>query len=359
MVWAPRLKAPQQHRIIEPNMSDVVTAAAPEQDAKRRRHLISLVMPVYNEEANVDRAYAALTAIFETLPQYDIEFVFTDNHSEDRTFERLSALAKTDRRVKVIRFTRNYGFQRSLLTAYRNATGDAAIQVDCDLQDPPELIPQFVALWEKGHDVVVGLRRRREEHALLTLGRRGFYALLDRISEDPLTRDAGDFRLVDRSVIDQLKQLNDYNPYVRGVVSSFAARETGIPYDRAPRLHGSSKFPVRKLVSFALDGIIGHSVLPLRLASYAGLSISVLVFLLALFYLFEALWFRHSWPSGFATLVILVLFGISLNAIFLGIIGEYMSRIYQQVRFRPLVTVEATANIGASPDDAVHRDRSA
>ena len=314
-------------------------------------------MPVYNEEANVDRAYAALTAIFQNLPQYDLEFVFTDNHSEDRTFERLTALAKADDRVKVIRFTRNYGFQRSLLTAYRNAAGDAAIQVDCDLQDPPELIPQFIALWETGHDVVVGLRRRREEPALLTLGRRIFYALLDRISDDPLTRDAGDFRLVDRSVIDRLKELNDYNPYVRGVVSSFAARETGIPYDRAPRLHGRSKFPLRKLVGFALDGIIGHSVLPLRLASYAGLSISVLVFLLAVLYLFEALLLRNSWPSGFATLVVVTLFGISLNAIFLGIIGEYVSRIYQQVRFRPLVTVEATRNIAADTSETAQRDR--
>jgi glycosyltransferase involved in cell wall biosynthesis len=330
-------------------MSDVLTAEAPAQESKPRNRLISLVMPVYNEEANVDRAYAALTAIFEKLPQYDLEFVFTDNHSEDRTFEHLAALAKADRRVKVIRFTRNYGFQRSLLTAYRNAAGDAAIQVDCDLQDPPDLIPQFIALWEKGHDVVVGLRRRREEPALLTLGRRVFYALLDRISDDPLTRDAGDFRLVDRSVIDRLKELNDYNPYVRGVVSSFAARETGIPYDRAPRLHGRSKFPLRKLVGFALDGIIGHSVLPLRLASYAGLSISVVVFLLALFYLFEALLFHRSWPSGFATLIVVTLFGISLNAIFLGIIGEYVSRIYQQVRFRPLVTVEATANMSDGP----------
>jgi dolichol-phosphate mannosyltransferase len=338
-------------------MNDLVITAAPEQETKPRRRLISLVMPVYNEEANVDRAHAALTAIFEKLPQYDLEFVFTDNHSEDRTFEHLAALAKTDERVKVMRFTRNYGFQRSLLTAYRNASGDAAIQVDCDLQDPPELIPQFIALWEKGHDVVVGLRRRREEPALLTLGRRVFYSLLDRISDDPLTRDAGDFRLVDRSVIDRLKELNDYNPYVRGVVSSFAARETGVPYDRAPRLHGRSKFPVRKLVGFALDGIIGHSVLPLRLASYAGLSISIFVFLLAMFYLFEALLFRHSWPSGFATLVVIMLFGISLNAIFLGIIGEYVSRIYQQVRFRPLVTVEATQNIGAG--DAAQRDHPA
>ncbi len=339
-------------------MDNSVHSETLESGQNGRRRLISLVMPVYNEEANVDRAYAALTAIFEKLPQYDLEFVFTDNHSEDRTFERLTALAKADNRVKVIRFTRNYGFQRSLLTAYRNASGDAAIQVDCDLQDPPELIPQFIALWEKGHDVVVGLRRRREEPALLTLGRRIFYALLDRISDDPLTRDAGDFRLVDRSVIDRLKELNDFNPYVRGVVSSFAARETGIPYDRAPRLHGRSKFPVRKLVGFALDGIIGHSVLPLRLASYAGLvDLGSRIPARCLFYLFEALLFRHSWPSGFATLVVVTLFGISLNAIFLGIIGEYVSRIYQQVRFRPLVTVEATQNIAAGTGETAQRDR--
>jgi dolichol-phosphate mannosyltransferase len=131
-------------------------------------------------------------------------------------------------------------------------------------------------------------------------------------------------------------------------VSSFAAREIGIPYDRAQRIHGRSKFPLRKLVGFALDGIIGHSVLPLRLASYAGLSISIIVFLVGVFYVLGALLFRQSWPSGFATLIVVTLFGISLNAIFLGIIGEYVSRIYQQVRFRPLVTVEATANIGAS-----------
>src|SRR5262245_19243888 len=203
-------------------------------------------MPVYNEEANVERAYAALTSLFKTLPRYDLEFVFTDNHSEDTTFDRLAALAKADDRIKVIRFNRNYGFQRSLLTAYGQASGDAAIQIDCDLQDPPELIPKFIELWEEGHDVVVGLRRRRHEPRMLTLARRCFYFILNRISDDKITRDAGDFRLVDRSVIDRLKRLNDFNPFVRGVVSSFAAREVGIPYDRVRRMHGRGKFPVRK-----------------------------------------------------------------------------------------------------------------
>jgi glycosyltransferase involved in cell wall biosynthesis len=184
------------------------------------RKLISLVMPVYNEEANIDRAYTALTNLFANLPAYDYEFIFTDNHSTDRTFEKLDAIAKSDPRVKVIRFNRNYGFQRSLLTAYRHAAGDAAIQIDCDLQDPPELIPTFLELWSQGHDVVVGLRRRRQEPALLTLARRWFYILLSRISEDQITRDAGDFRLVDRSILDLLSGVNDFNPFVRGIISS-------------------------------------------------------------------------------------------------------------------------------------------
>lgn len=326
-------------------MSGPADQPASETRSQDRKRLISLVMPVYNEEANVERAYAALATLFKTLPHYDLEFVFTDNHSEDGTFDKLAALAKADDRVKVIRFNRNYGFQRSLLTAYRHASGDAAIQIDCDLQDPPELIPKFLELWERGHDVVVGLRRRRQEHSLLTLGRRAFYMLLSRTSDDQITRDAGDFRLVDRSVIDLLKTLNDFNPFVRGVVSSFAAREVGIPYDRTQRIYGRSKFPVRKLVGFALDGILGHSVLPLRLASYSGLAISLITFVVSLFYIFGALFFGQSWPSGFATAVVVTLFGISLNAIFLGIIGEYVSRIYQQVRYRPLVVVERTINL--------------
>lgn len=322
-------------------------AGQPDSEARSqtRKPLISLVMPVYNEELNVERAYGALTSLFKTLPRYELEFVFTDNHSEDATFGRLAALAQADNRVKVIRFNRNYGFQRSVLVAYRHASGDAAIQFDCDLQDPPELIPKFLALWEHGHDVVVGLRQRRQEHPLLTLARRIFYLVLSRISDDHITRDAGDFRLVDRSVIDRLKPLNDFNPYVRGVVSSLAVSEVGIPYDRVQRSHGRSKFPVRKLVGFALDGIFGHSILPLRLASYSGLAMSLTTFIIGLFYIIGALLFGRSWPSGFATVVVAILFGISLNAIFLGIIGEYVSRIYQQVRYRPLVVVERTINI--------------
>jgi glycosyltransferase involved in cell wall biosynthesis len=314
--------------------------------AQGRKRLISLVMPVYNEVANIERAYSELLAVFSGLPQYDLEFVFTDNHSEDGTFALLARLGAADPRIKVLRFNRNYGFQRSLLTAYRHASGDAAIQIDCDLQDPPPLILEFVSLWEQGHDVVVGIRRRRREPMLLTWGRRAFYAILSKTSEDRITRDAGDFRLIDRTILDRLRQLNDINPYVRGVISSVACNEAGIVYDRAARLHGKSKFPLLKLFRFAVDGIIAHSVIPLRLATYIGMAVSTVTFFMSIAYLCAAIFFGSSWPSGFATLIVITLFGISLNAIFLGIIGEYVSRIYQQVRWRPLVVIEDAVNLG-------------
>jgi glycosyltransferase involved in cell wall biosynthesis len=319
-------------------------AAAAAASCSTARRLISVVIPVYNEEENIARAYAALCATLEPLGRYDLEFIFTDNHSEDGTFRGLEELAARDRRVKVLRFNRNYGFQRSLLTGYRHASGDAAVQIDCDLQDPPALIPQFLALWEQGHDVVVGLRRRRPENFIIAFARGRFYALLHRISDEKITKDAGDFRLVDRSILDHLKAVQDVHPYVRGLVASLATSEAGIPYDRTLRTHGRSKYPLAKLISFAMDGIISHSVLPLRLATYIGLILSVLTFLLSLYYFTSALLFGGEWPPGFATITVLILLGMSLNAIFMGVLGEYISRIYQQARHRPLTLIERTLN---------------
>jgi dolichol-phosphate mannosyltransferase len=311
-----------------------------------RRRLISLVMPVYNEEENIPKAYEVLCALFDKLGRYDLELIFTDNHSDDGTFAILEALAQRDDRVKVLRFNRNYGFQRSLLTGYRHAGGDAAIQFDCDLQDPPEVIPQFIELWEQGHDVVVGLRRRRQENFVLTVARRSFYALLHRISEEKLTADAGDFRLIDRHILDHLKAIQDLHPYVRGMVGSLARSEAKVPYDRAARKFGRSKFPLRKLVSFAMDGIISHSILPLRLATYVGMMLSAATLILSLYYIVNALHSGGDWPPGFATITVLILLGMSLNAIFMGVLGEYISRIYQQIRQRPLTLIERSLNFG-------------
>lgn len=308
--------------------------------------LISIVIPVFNEERNVRLAYDEVLRVMGPMKdRYAVEFVFTDNHSTDGTFAELAKLAAEDKRVKVIRFNRNYGFQRSLMTAYRATTGDAAIQIDCDLQDPPALFPTFLSLWEQGHDVVVGTRQNRPEPRWLLALRRIFYRLLNAIAEHPITPDAGDFRLVDRSVLHHLNQVDDMSPYIRGLIASFAVNETQVPYNRDRRQHGDSKFPVSKLIGFALNGIFGHSVLPLRIASWCGLVIAVLTTLLSAYYIIGALTFGLTAPRGFATTTVLILFGISLNAIFLGILGEYVSRIYQQVRRRPLTVVERTINL--------------
>ena len=219
--------------------------------------------------------------------------------------------------------------------------------MDCDLQDPPDLIPDFLHEWERGHDVVVGIRRRRQESWVLQLARRLFYKIVSAISDDNIVENAGDFRLVDRSVIDKLAEINDAWPYTRGLISSLAARQVGIEYDRLARQFERSKFPLRRLTGFATDGIVNHSLVPLRLASFAGVLISIVAFVISLYYVLAYFVAGQSWPAGFATLTILLLVSVGLNAIFIGIVGEYVGRIYDQVRVRPLTIIERTINLKA------------
>jgi polyisoprenyl-phosphate glycosyltransferase len=307
-----------------------------------QRRLITICVPVYNEADNVRPLYERLTPVLAALSdRYDFEILFTDNHSEDATFERIADLALADKRIRVIRFSRNFGFQRSVLANYGNARGDAAIQIDCDLQDPPELFADFIARWEAGYQVVYGIRRSRpDESRLMTQGRRFFYWLIDRLSEDSLPHDAGDFRLVDRRVLDQLRDVRDQQPYVRGLIAAMGFRQIGIPYDRAPRERGRSKFKLRHLIGLAFDGILHHSTVPLRFATAIGLGACALAFAGIVYYLVAHFVFGDEWPQGWATLAMLVLFSIGLNALLLGIVGEYIGRIFHNVKTLPLVIVE-------------------
>lgn len=309
--------------------------------------LISVVMPVFNEEGNVELAYQAIKEVFEIQlsNKYDFEIIFTDNHSVDNTYQILQMIALQDPRIRVARFTRNFGFNKSLLAGYRLARGDAAIQLDCDLQDSPSLFSTLLSYWEMGHDVVVGKRSKREENFLLQSARKVFYRFLNHISEDNLAIDGGDFRLVDRSILDKLHKVHDATPYVRGLISTLAAKQTMFPYERQARKHGKSKFPIVRLIGLAIDGIVSHSIVPLRLASLTGLIVATLAFLSAVSYLVGKLFFHTNWPSGFATEVVLSLFSTALNAIFLGIIGEYIARIYKQLRYHPLTVIESSINI--------------
>ncbi|MGI9485090.1 MAG: glycosyltransferase family 2 protein [Geminicoccaceae bacterium] len=308
---------------------------------------ISVVIPVLNERDNVLRAYDEVVRQFECMgPKYDYEIIFSDNHSTDGTEHELIKLAERDQRVKVLRLARNFGFERSLLTAYRASTGDAVIPIDCDLQDPPSLIPDFVERWEAGHDVVAGIREKRKEAMFLRLCRHLYYMLVTKIAGgNNLLEDAGDFRLVDRSVVDRLAFINDSHPYMRGLTSSLAANQIGLCYERDERTAGESKFPISKLCAFAANGLVSNSLIPLRLATFTGILAFVISALVGLYYLTAWMLVGQEWPRGFATTTLLLVFGIGLNGIFIGIVGEYVGRIYEQVRQRPTTIIEWSINM--------------
>jgi glycosyltransferase involved in cell wall biosynthesis len=303
--------------------------------------LISIVVPVFNEEANVLPFHQKLSEIFARLEdRFDFEIVFTDNHSTDATYALLADLAKRDPRIRVFRFSKNFGYQRSILTGYMKCRGAAAIQLDVDLQDPPELIETFLGHWQDGADVVYGIRTQRAETRGITTLRSIFYRVVDSLSEEKLPVDAGDFRLISRRIIDLLCAYRDANPYLRGTIATLGFKLVGVEYVRSARVRGESKFPFSKLLSLALDGILNHSTVPLRFATYFGLGCSLLTLLVMIGYAMIRLAFHAQWPAGFTTLAALILMSISINAMLLGIIGEYLGRMYRQVRESPLTIIE-------------------
>jgi len=305
--------------------------------------LISIVIPVFNEAENIDLFLERLDTVMQKLrSRFTFELLFTDNHSTDATFATLIDRATRDDRIHVIRFSRNFGYQKSILTGYLNARGQAAIQLDVDLQDPPELIVDFLDKWEDGFDVVYGIRRRRENEFFLSFVRRIFYALITALSEHDLPRDAGDFQLVDRRVLNVLRRIRDQNPYLRGTIAAMGFNRVGIEYDRKARICGSTKFSMSGYFRIAIDGIVSQSVIPLRLATYSGIAVAFTMMVAIAILIIGSFLFGTAWPRGFATTTLLILLGISLNAMFLGIIGEYIARIYHQTVLGPLTITEAT-----------------
>lgn len=324
-------------------MSDSIAAASVyprSPDSQEKRRLVSICVPVFNEEENVPLVIRRLRQLADQHPRYDFEFLFTDNASTDRTFERLAEAALQDPRVRVLRFSRNFGFQRSILANYLNARGDVAVQIDADLQDPPELISEFLAYWEKGYHVVYGIRRKRQENFVLNAIRRAFYRVIAWLSSVPLPHDAGDFRLIDRLIIEQLRTYDDHAPYLRGMIAAIGYEQIGIPYDRQPRHAGRSKFNLWKLIVLAVDGICSQSIRPLQFITFFGVLIFGISGVFACFYVGWYLFFARQAPPGFLTLVLIVLISSGLNAAFLGIIGEYIGRIYSNVRGEPIVIID-------------------
>lgn len=308
-------------------------------DGNQRRRLISISVPVLNEEGNIDHLIARLQGVARDNPAYDFEFVVTDNASTDNTFVKLAEHAASEPRLRVFKFSRNFGFQRSILFNLLQTRGDAAVQVDADLQDPPELIAEFLAKWEQGFKVVYGVRRKRKENVALLWARKLHYRLLSALSEVEVPVDAGDFRLTDRAVIEHLRSFEDRSPYIRGIIASIGYAQTGIVYDRAERVAGQSKFNFFKLLTLSIDGVCSQSTKPLQYITMFGFAVCGISMVLMLVYLIDYLFSASADQRGFTTLVLLVLASIGLNAAFVGLLGEYIGRIFNTVRGGPVAIV--------------------
>jgi glycosyltransferase involved in cell wall biosynthesis len=307
------------------------------------KKLISIAIPIKNEFSNLQVLIEALGQLADSHPKYDFEFVFTDNHSDDSSWEKLKEISLGDSRIRGVRFSKDFGFQNSILENYRICRGDAVIQLDADLQDPPGLIGLFLENWERGFHVVYGIRRRPEEWVLLRKFRDIGYFAINLLSESPIPKGAGDFRLLDRKVITALLSQNHSKPYLRGMVAGMGFDQLGLIYVRNARKFGESKFPARKLIGLGLNGIINHSTIPLRLATYAGGALLVLS-TIASVYSVASYIMADNLPRGFTSLQLVQFLTIGINSFFLGIIGEYILRIYRIVRNDPRIIVEEELN---------------
>jgi glycosyltransferase involved in cell wall biosynthesis len=303
------------------------------------KKLISIVVPVYNEAPVIRAFHDRLKKTVEALPSFDWEMIFVDDGSTDNSYEIIKSLANADSRMTLLKLSRNFGHQMAITAGMDAASGDAVVIIDADLQDPPEIIVQFAEKWQQGYDVVYGVREKREgEKRMKLLTASVYYRVLRRLTKINIPVDAGDFRLITREVVDQLRKLKEKERFVRGLVSWVGFRQVGILYSRDKRYAGDTKYPYRKMMKFALDGITSFSTVPLRLSTWLGYLASALAFLYACsVFVQKALGYT---VQGWATIMVGVLFLGGVQLICLGIIGEYIGRIYEESKQRPLYIVE-------------------
>ena len=320
----------------------------PSQEGPRKNRAmkkISVITPVFNEEQTVQGCYEAVRSVMKSLAaRYDYEHIFADNCSTDRTLEILRTIAASDHRVKILSYSRNFGAEKSGFTALKFASGDAAVGIPADLQEPPSTIPRFVELWEEGYEVVYGLYQNREESWLGRHLRRFYYRLVDLLSVEPLPHNFSGFSLIDRRVIDEVLKIDDFAPYIRGIIATIGFRQIGIQYERSKRRAGRSKHGILVLLNFGLNGIISHSLVPIRLATLVGLGLFCLSIFLAVAYVVVKLLVWNFQAPGATTTIVLVLFFSGVQLLFLGILGEYIGAIHGQVRRKPFVIVREQIN---------------
>lgn len=300
--------------------------------------LLSIVVPVYNEQEVIDETFRRLSEVFKNYFM-KIEYIFINDGSKDNTYFKLGQIAENNPEVRIINFARNFGHQIAITAGMDYAKGDAVVIIDADLQDPPEVIKQMVEKWQEGYEVVYGKRLQREgETFFKKFTAKMFYRFLDSMTDVKLPVDVGDFRLIDRKVCDAMKCLPERSRYVRGLVSWVGFKQTSVEYKREKRFAGETKYPLKKMIKLAGDGIFSFSYKPLKLATFAGMVISALSFIYLIIVLIQK-FVKNDIASGWASSMAVSLFFNGVMLIVLGIMGEYVGRIYEEVKARPLYIV--------------------
>ena len=295
---------------------------------------LSIAIPIHNEESVLPELLRRLRAVLDTVTGGPHEIVFVDDGSTDRTFEMLADAAKEDGRIVVLSLSRNFGHQAAITAALDHVTGDAVVVMDGDLQDVPEVIPKFVEKFQQGCDVVYAQRVRRKEPWLLRICYFVFYRMMARLSDIQLPLDSGDFGLMSRRVIEQLRRMPEHHRYLRGMRSWVGFRQVGIEVERAERHSGESKYSLMRLVKLAFDGLFAFSIVPIRAAALLG----AFVMFLSSFYIAYSIYVKlvlHKSPQGFTALIVAITFLSGIILFFLGVIGEYVGRIYEETKARP------------------------
>ena len=316
------------------------------------------MVPVFNEAEVIDAFYKRLKKLVDSLNPLSYEIIFVDDGSRDGSYHKLVELANSDPNVRVIKFSRNFGHQLAITAGIDAAKGDAVVVIDSDLQDPPEVIEKFIKKWEEGYDVVYGIREKREGETKMKLFTAAlFYRLLKAIIKIDIPADVGDFRLMSRRAVEKFRELRERDRFVRGLVSWVGFKQTGVPYMRDKRYAGETKYPYRKMIKFAFDGIASFSNMPLKLATWFGYITSLLAFLYACSVFVQK--FMGYTVQGWATIMVGMLFLGGVQLICLGILGEYIGRIFNEIKQRPLYVIEEIYDLqGAAKKDKSPFDRS-
>ena len=305
---------------------------------------VSLLIPAYNEEETIPLLYDELNKVLETIPGYEFEILFVNDGSNDNTLNILRNIQQRDTRINYISFSRNFGKETAMAAGFDYVTGDAAVIMDADLQDPPELIGEMIKYWEEGYDDVYAKRRSREgETWLKKFTSAAFYKLLQKMTKIPIQEDTGDFRLLDRRAIESLKKLREKQRYTKGMFSWIGFNKKEILFDRKPRAAGKTKWNYLKLFNLALEGVTSFTTSPLRISTIIGILVSIFSMIYMVIVLIKSLIWKDP-VQGYPSMMVTILFLGGVQLVSLGIIGEYVGRIFNETKYRPLYIIDEHNN---------------